>query len=125
MAKTVEQFLAESAHPRKPEIEELRAAILGAHPGITEQIKWNAPSFCVNGDDRVTMRLQPGDAVELIFHRGVKVKDTAFSFEDPAGLLHWRAPDRGTVTFTDLADVQAKLPSVVELVDRWMTATAE
>jgi hypothetical protein len=32
--------------------------------------KWNAPSFRHAGEDRVTFRLQPGDKLQLIFHRG-------------------------------------------------------
>ena len=60
----VEDFLAELPHPRKVEkIEELRAAILGADQAIGEQVKWNAPSFGVDGDDGTTFRLQPGDRV--------------------------------------------------------------
>lgn len=68
--ETVDAHLARSEHPRKAAISEVRAIILGADPGITEQIKWNAPSFCYGGDDRVTMRLQPRDCLHLVFHRG-------------------------------------------------------
>ena len=39
-------------------------ALLAIDLPITERVKWNAPSFCVDGDDRVTMRLQPKDRVE-------------------------------------------------------------
>ncbi|GAB4584896.1 DUF1801 domain-containing protein [Nocardia sp. IFM 10818] len=130
MAKkqSVEEFLAESTHPRKAEIEELRAAILLANPGLTEQIKWNAPSFCVNGDDRITFQLQPKDVVTLIFHRGAKKRDAdidGFTFDDPTGLIDWRSPDRGLITFADAADVRAKLPAVVDLATRWVKATAD
>jgi hypothetical protein len=88
---SVEQFLDALSHPRKAEIQELRAAILGSSPAITEQVKWNAPSFCVNGDDRVTFRLQPGDRVELVFHRGAtkRTDSDSFTFADPSGLVQW------------------------------------
>ena len=77
MAKqSVTAFLETLEHPRKAEIERLRAIILAADPTLGEQIKWNAPSFGRNGEDRITFRLQPGDKVDLIFHRGAKVKDT-------------------------------------------------
>lgn len=128
-APTVEQFLEDLSHPRKAEILELRRAILGANSDITEQVKWNAPSFCINGDDRVTFRLQPKDVVELVFHRGAKKRtetDTsAFSFDDPKGMVTWRGADRGIVAFADRHDVEDKLPAVVDLVDRWMKATAD
>ncbi|HEY8600883.1 MAG TPA: DUF1801 domain-containing protein, partial [Thermomicrobiales bacterium] len=63
------QFLETLDDSRKAEVEQLRAIILDADPGITEQIKWKAPSFCYRGDDRVTMRLHPKGGVQLIFHR--------------------------------------------------------
>lgn len=89
MADPVRTFLAGMDHARKPEIEALRSAILGAGMELTERVKWNAPSFCSGGDGRVTFRLQPGDRVELIFHRDAKKRsDTAgFSFTDPTGLI--------------------------------------
>ncbi|GAB0108097.1 hypothetical protein JMUB6875_71020 [Nocardia sp. JMUB6875] len=123
----VDQYLADLSHPRKAEIEELRKALLGASPGITEQVKWNAPSFCVNGDDRITMQLQPKDVVNLIFHLGAKKRDAdagPFEFDDPSGLIRWLAPGRGIVEFRDQDDLTEKLPAVVELADRWMKATA-
>ena len=124
---SVEQFLDDLPHPRKAEIEELRAAILGSSPDVTEHVKWNAPSFCVNGDDRITFRLQPADRVELVFHRGSKKRADceSFAFSDPFGLIEWSTADRGIVVFGDHDNVRAKLPAVVELVNRWIEATSE
>jgi hypothetical protein len=87
----VDGFMTSLAHPQKSEIEELRVAILASNTGITERIKSNAPSFCYLGDDRVTFRLQPGNRVELIFHRGARVRSDshAFESEDDIGLLKW------------------------------------
>ena len=67
-------------HSLKDGIERLRAAILDSNDRITEHIKWNAPSFCYAGEDRVTFRLYPEDRVQLIFHRGAKVKSDAVGF---------------------------------------------
>lgn len=108
-------------HSRKAEVETLRQIIKDADPGITEQIKWNAPSFCFDGEDRVTFRLQPKDRVELILHRGVKVKDAKhFQFDDPNGLVHWVTNDRGVITFVNLDDVTEKQAALQELVARWV-----
>lgn len=120
----VDRFLAALDHPRKAEIEAVRALILRATPGITEHIKWNAPSFCYRGEDRVTMQLAPGGRLQLVFHRGVTPQETAgFRFEDPGGLLEWAAPDRALVTLRDQADVEAKAAALLEVVDRWVRAT--
>lgn len=121
---TVAVYLAALRHGRADEVERLRALILGAHPDLTEQIKWNAPSFSVDGDDRVTMRLAPGDIIELIFHRGAKVRDTTgFSFADESGLIRWLAPDRGAVRLADAADLEAKASAITTLVRNWVDAT--
>lgn len=122
----VDTFFAELEHPLKPGMESLRAAILDSNAEISEHIKWKAPSFCHRGDDRVTFRLPPKGGLQLIFHRGAKVKDVAgFRFEDASGLIAWAAVDRGVVTLTDGADVHAKTAALVRLVNAWMVATAE
>lgn len=122
--QTVEQFLRELEHPRKAEIEDVRALILGAHPGVTEHVKWNAPSFCFEGEDRVTMKLQPRDCLQLVFHRGAKVKASdGFTFEDPSGLLEWVAADRALVTLQDRAALEAQAPALAAVVSRWLQAT--
>jgi hypothetical protein len=126
-ATSVERYLLDLSHPRKGEIEELRAAILENIPQITERVKWNAPSFCIGGDDRITFRLQPGDRVELVFHRGAKKRtDTeTFSFSDPSELIQWSTPDRGIIAFRDHEDVRAKLPALIEVANSWINATKE
>lgn len=48
-----------------------------------------------------------------------------FTFDDPGGRLEWAAPDRAVLTLHDTADTRAPIPEVVELVGRWMRATAE
>ncbi len=123
----VDEFLRDLSHPLKDAIARVRTAILASDEQITEHVKWSAPSFCSHGDDRLTFRLQPGDRFEIVFHRGVKVRaDTGdFVFEDGTGLVKWAAPDRGTLALRDLEDAEAKLPAVVDLVGRWMRATAD
>lgn len=120
----VEGFLAALDHPRKAEIVALRRLILAADRGISERIKWNAPSFGVGGDDRVTMRLAPKGQVQLVFHRGAKpVAADGFRFPDATGRLVWAAPDRATLTVVDAADLKASGAEITALVVRWIQAT--
>jgi hypothetical protein len=109
-------------HPLKDGVERLRAAILVSNDQITEHIKWNAPSFRYAGEDRVTFRLYPEDRVQLIFHRGSKVRSDAadFTFEDHTGLLRWVAADRAVVALRDVKDADAKQRDLVEVVNRWV-----
>jgi hypothetical protein len=121
---SVAEFLAALQDGRAPQVERLRALILDAHPDLTEEIKWNAPSFAVDGDDRVTMRLAPGNVLQLILHRGAKVRDTTgFSFTDDSGLVRWLAQDRGVVTLEGADDLEAKAPAIQQLVKTWVEAT--
>lgn len=124
---SVDDFMKTLDHPLKTEIETVRKIILSANDQITEQIKWNGPSFCINGDDRVTFRLNPPKNIQLVFHRGAKVRtDTKdFSFDDPTGLLKWLAKDRGVVTFQDMSEITLRNSDLKLLVDKWVKATAD
>jgi hypothetical protein len=119
----VDQLMEKVDHPQKAAIVYLRAAILGVDPEITEQVKWNAPSFSYGGVDRVTFHLRSQD-VQLIFHRGAAVRaDTAtFEFVDDTGLMQWKSNDRAVVAFKDLADVKANEQAFNGLVKRWIHA---
>ena len=92
----VESYLDGLVHPLGLEVRALRDAILSLDDRITERIKWKAPSFVVDGVDRVTFALRPGKGIELILHRGVAVRsDTAaFRFDDDSGIIRWATPDR-------------------------------
>lgn len=123
-SETVEAFLARLDHPLKVEIEAVRAIVLGANEHLTEHIKWNAPSFCYLGDDRVTFKLHPPDKIQLVLHRGAKVKASkGFAFADDTGILKWVAADRAVVTLTDMHDINAKRDRLATLIDRWVKAT--
>lgn len=123
--RSVDEFLSTLAHTRMNEIMRLRTIVLGATEGISERVKWNAPSFCSNGDDRVTMRLQPGNRVQLVFHRGAKPRPgDGFSFADPSGLIDWATADRGTVTITGADMLEDRAADLSGLVCAWMAATA-
>jgi hypothetical protein len=101
----------------------VRNIILGAHPDLIEKIKWNAPSFGLEEDDRITFRLQPGNRVDLIFHRGVARKIDEFSFADETGLLKFVAADRAVLEFSDATDIEAKTEQLRWLVRSWIAAT--
>jgi hypothetical protein len=119
----VDAYLAGLSHEHLDGIRRLRAAILGADDRIVEHIKWNAPSFGVGGDDDlVTMRLAPGDAFQLVLHRGVAKQPGAVTIPDPDGLLQWRSRGRAVIEVRDReAEVEA---AIVALVREWIAAVA-
>jgi len=73
----------------------------------------------------VTLRLQPRNRLQLIFHRGAKVQDsTNFVFEDTTRLLQWITADRASVTFHNPQELAAQEAALTTVVARWMAATA-
>ena len=125
-SEDVEAFIEELDHPLKTSIAHVRNAILASNDQIAERIKWNAPSFCFAGDDRVTFRLHPKARFQLIFHRGARKKSTGFSFDDSSGLMSWAAPDRGIVMLDQLGtdEIEARTGAIVRLVNEWVHATS-
>lgn len=123
MTKTVavDDFMARLEHPLKAEIEALRDAVLRADDRIKESIKWNAPSFYVS-EHFATFKLRPPGTVQLVFHRGAKVRadDASADLEDPAGILAWAAKDRCVATFSDLKDIEAKKVALTAIVRAWL-----
>lgn len=118
----VDDYLAKLQHARKSEIELIRKAILASDPALSESIKWNAPNFVFDGVDRITFRLQPGDKVDLILHRGARKRDDSatFVFDDPSELITWAAPDRGVISIPRDADLDQLLPSVLPVLLAWV-----
>lgn len=102
----------------------LRAVVVASHPDVTEHVKWNGPSFRIDGDDRVSLGVAKGGAVRAVLHRGVKAKPTeGFAFDDETGLIQWAAVDRGVVTFADETEVAGKAEAFRALCRRWFEAT--
>ena len=122
-APDVETFLASLEHPQKPALVALRRLIRDANPAVGESVKWNAPSFHTS-EHFATFHLRHRGGVQVVLHFGAKPRRDAAArarVADPAGLLEWRGPDRATVTFADLADVEAKREPFSAVLRQWIT----
>lgn len=114
-------FITALAHPLAPVVLALRQAILQVDPVIGEAIKWNAPSFHVDGRHFATMQLRRRDAVLLVLHLGVQKRALPKdAIADPEGLLVWLAPDRATVSFAGMEDVATRRPALQAVLRSWM-----
>jgi uncharacterized protein YdhG (YjbR/CyaY superfamily) len=101
---SVEEFMDALVHPLKAEVQALRGIIKGVNPAITEQIKWNAPSYSYK-DYLVTFNLRTDQHVHLVFHNPYIA-----SIHNP--ILEGDYPDRRMAYLKDMADVQAKRKDV-------------
>ena len=109
----------------RPGLDRLRQTVQAACAGLTEEIKWNAPSYSHGGEHRVTLGLEKKGGYRVVLHRGAKPKALgAFSFTDDAGLARWPAPDRGVVLIKDEVDLQTKAEALKRLIARWIDANA-
>ena len=111
---TVDEFIAALDHPYKAEVQAVREIILGVHPSITEQVKWNAPSFGYKGY-LATFTLHRREYAMLIFHDGA-------TLDDQDGLLEGDYPDRRMVYFHSLDDVAAKRPRLEAAISEWVAS---
>jgi uncharacterized protein YdhG (YjbR/CyaY superfamily) len=64
----VDEFMDKLDHPLKAEVEMVRDIIKNVDKNITEQVKWNAPSFSYRGEYLVTFNLHAKDRIHLVFH---------------------------------------------------------
>ena len=120
----VSSFINKTTHPLKKVMEEVRRLILSTNKEITEHIKWNAPSFCMDGDDRITFNLSKSDYLLLVFHRGVKVKNSKGQlFNDTTGLLEWLSNDRATIKISSMQEVTARKNQLKKVIKQWIDNT--
>ena len=125
MENEVSAFLKTLHHPLKREIEEVRKIILSVDKQLEENIKWNGPNFQFQGEDRITMRIQPPPHLQLIFHRGAKAQEQPKGklIEDDSGMLIWKGNDRAVITFKEMKEIKAKETQLKEIIKKWLTAS--
>jgi len=126
MATIHQEFLDKFHDDRKPLVEAVLKAILEACPDLSETIKWNAPNFCAEAKDRLTLMLHKKDRVSLILHTGARPKEDKKApplFQDDTGLLEWNSNIRATITFLDVADFLSKQNLFKQAVQRWIEET--
>ena len=110
----VDGFMRNLEHPLKPEVQAVREIIKAVNPGITEQVKWNAPSFSYKGY-MVTFNLRPKQHVHLVWHNpGVVHVDSE--------LLEGDYPDRRMTYLVDMKDVTAKKAELKRVVQALVDA---
>lgn len=125
-AADVETWLSTFDHPRKEEVLALRQILLAADPAISEEIKWNVPSFRTS-EHFATLNLRVKKGIGVILHFGAKkneISATGVAIDDPESLLEWLARDRALVTFRDSGDIAAKQSAFTSLIREWIKHVA-
>jgi len=126
--KTVDEFLNDLNDSKRLQVNTLRKYILQADPTLVEHIKWNAPSYVKDGEDRITFNtLNKQGLVKLVFHMGATrkedrkaeqiVKDTQF--------IEWVSDIRGYATFNDLQQIQSQKNAIQGNVRKWLATNVD
>lgn len=119
----VDAFMAELVHPHKPEIEALRALMLGVAPAVQEGVKWNAPSFRTS-EYFATTRLRAKSGFSVVLHLGAKARQLpagGVTIDDPARLLKWLGPDRAIVEFASADAFNSAKTALQAVLRQWVT----
>ena len=99
----VDEYMAVLQHPLKSEAQAVREIIKSVNQDITEEVKWNAPSFSYKGEYLVTFNLRDEKRIHLVFHNPMIAKVKSI-------LLEGDYVDRRMVYFDDMQDLKAKKP---------------
>jgi Domain of unknown function (DU1801) len=118
-------FLDEQNHPLRKEIQLLRQFILSANINLLENIKWNGPNYCMDKEDRITIKIQPPKNIQIIFHCGAKVKEQPKEklIKEDFGLLAWKGNDRAIATFKSILEIEKCKETLSAIINEWLNAT--
>jgi hypothetical protein len=123
-SEAVSAYIAQLDEPVGPIVEKLRQIILNTDPEISEEIKWNAPSFYYTGE------MKPFDAKEykrhiivmnlhkrilLVFPSGAKINN------DNNLLTGDYTDGRRLINITDMSDVLQKEQALRDAVKDWIS----
>ena len=122
--KTVNEFLEDLDDEKKSQVLVIRTYIKEAEPILVEHIKWNAPSYTYNQNDRLTFNLMNKEnLVKLVFHMGAlqkENKNAAPILDDKFSLIEWVSDVRGYITFKDYDDAISKHEAIKWLTSKWI-----
>lgn len=121
---SVSEFLAELPANKREQVSALRIIILKAEPRLKENIKWNAPNYVFNNQDRLTFNVMNKEQkVRIILHMGAKIKENKQKppiIQEDFGIVKWQSNIRGFISFDDLDDVMNKSVLMTKVIANWL-----
>lgn len=101
----------------------LVAIIRKALPEAVEEIKWNAPSFAIDGQHLVTLMRPKNGGARVILHRDAKAVDTKTGsrlLDVTDKRLKWATDQRAQVSFANLEEIEDRADWLVSLCRDWV-----
>ncbi len=122
--KSVAEFLESLDDAKRLQVDQLRALILSVNPDLEERIKWNAPSYVLDGEDRITFNLVNKEGiVKLVLHMGATRKEDKKGtpiMNDVSGLIQWNSDIRGLLSFTEGESIAEKSEQLEAIFVAWL-----
>jgi len=123
--KTVEEFLSDLNEDKRLQVDSLRDLIFNTVPQLTEHIKWNAPSYVLDGEDRITFNLMNKQGVvKLVFHMGATRREDKKGvpiMRDDNGLIEWSSDIRGMITFNSIDEITSNTVALKKIIMDWLS----
>jgi len=120
---SADEFLTDLSEERRQQVEALRTIIKSVNPELTEHIKWNSPSYVLDGEDRITFNMHYPDQTMLLIHMGATRKETKKAdpiMKDETGLIKWNSDIRGTLAFSSLDDIVNSKADITKVLSAWL-----
>jgi len=120
---TVDEFLNDLTEDRRQQVETLRAIIKNVNSDLTEHIKWNSPSYILDGEDRITFNMHYPDQTMILLHMGATRKENKKAdpiMNDTTGLIKWNSDIRGTLAFSSLDDIANSQADITKALSAWL-----
>ncbi|MBX9471674.1 DUF1801 domain-containing protein [Microcella sp.] len=121
---SVTDFLGELDDDRRDQVLALREIITSLDAPLSEHIKWNAPSYVLDGEDRLTMNLRNKEgAVKLVLHMGAvrpENKKGQPVLADDGGIVEWASDIRGLITFAGVDDIRENQAVLRRVLVGWL-----
>ena len=122
--KTVPEFLDSLDDNKRIQVQTLRDIILKTDPTLAEHIKWNSPSYVLDGEDRITFSLNNKQGiVKLVLHMGAtrpENKEADSIYRDESGLIAWSSDIRGVLSFENYDEIESRKETVAQIIRDWL-----
>ena len=121
--ESVDEFVLNMNHPQIEIIQLVREIIKQTGDNLLEGIKWNAPSYSLNGNDIITLNFHSKEYVTIVFHTGPKGKDTHTKrplFIDETNLLEWQADKRAVIKLQTLSQLEKDQDNIKKIIRLWI-----
>jgi len=121
---TIEEFLADLSDDRRQQVEAIREIVTQANSSLTEHIKWNSPSYILDGEDRITFNMHYPDQTMLVLHMGATRKEDKKAdpiMKDETGLIKWSSDSRGYLSFKSINEIEDRKSQLTKTLTDWLT----